>query len=263
MRRPAQLPASPTRNTWAHPYTGIAALAVFYSDGGAPVPTPADLAAQQGQQKNPPAVEPLRDADGVIITQERFGQNMAKERRAGRHAAFRELAEAAGIEFDIDSFDPSQFGKMFKEADEARKAKLSEDERRTEALIQQESDLTARASKLEQREAELAQRDRDTKVRAVLVGLGATGADLDDAASLMRIPDDADDAAITAAAQELKERRAEMFGTAAPATPGVMPPAPTGLPASGVPRPGANTPKPGERGLAMLKRRGKIPADSQ
>jgi len=235
---------------------------VFYADGepnpGTP-PSPGDLAAQA--QKNSPAVEPIRDADGVVITQERFGQNMAKERRAGRHAAFRELAEAAGVEFDIDNFDPKKFGQMFKQADEARKAKLSEDERRAEALRQQEEELTTRAAQVEQRESAAKQLQHDTRVRAALVSLGATGADLDDAAALLRVPVDASDEDLVTSATDLKGRRAEMFG-GHNATSGSLPPAPSGMPAPGMPRPGSSQPKPGERGLAMLKRRGKIAADA-
>jgi hypothetical protein len=198
MRRPAQHRLGPTASTaWVRPYTGAFALSVFYNSGDpadpAPAPSPADVAAQA--QKNPPAVDPIRDADGVVITQERFGQNMAKERRAGRHAALRELAEAAGLPFDIDSFDPKKFGEMFKQADEARKAKLSEDERRAEALRQQEEDLATRSAQIEQRESAAKQLQHDTRIRAALVSLGATGADLNDAAALLRVDAEATDEA--------------------------------------------------------------------
>lgn len=266
MRRPTHHRLAPDRTTaWAHPYRRGVFSPVFYADGDPTQPpaqpSPADHAAQA--QKNSPAVEPIRDAEGVIITQERFGQNMAKERRAGRHAAIREIAEAAGIQdFNLDSFDPAAFGKIFKEADQARKAQLTEDERRAEALAQQESDLAARLAQADKREAAAARRERDTKVRAVLVTLGASGADLEDAAALLRVDDDATDDAITQAAKELKDRRAEMFGAAPGPVPGQAPPAPSGMPGSTMPRPGANQPKPGERGLAMLKRRGKIAADA-
>lgn len=266
MRRPAQhhpVPATPS--AWAHPYPAGVFSPVFYADGDpggeSAAPSPADVAEQL--RKNPPAVEPIRDEQGVIITQERFGQNMAKERRAGRHAAIREIAEAAGIEdFNLDTFDPAAFGRLFKQADEARKAKLSEDERRAEALQQREDDLNARLQQAEQRETAAAQRERDTKIRAVLVTLGASGADLDDAAALLRVADDASDDDITKAAEELKARRAEMFGSSQAPAPGPVPPAPSGMPGTGIPRPGANQPKPGERGLAMLKRRGKVAADA-
>lgn len=263
MRRPAH-----THTTgWTRPYTGTAAHAVFYNDGATPpadpsaAPSPADLAAQQ--TKNPPAVEALKDPEtGVVMTQERFGQNMAKERRAGRHAAFRELAEAAGVPFDINSFDPKQFGAMFKKADEARKAKLTEDEQRAEALRQQEEALAARATEVEKQAQAARQLAHDTRVRSVLVGLGASGADLDDAAALLRVAEDASDEDVTRAAEDLKARRAEMFGAASTAPAGAPLPAPSGMPAPGMPRPNGSQPKPGERGLAMLKRRGKIPTEA-
>ena len=114
MRRPALYRPTAAPSGWSHPY---ASPFVLYADGGNdngdPAPSPADLANQP--RKNVP-VE-LRDPEtGVVMTQERFAQNMSKERRAGRHAAFRELAEAAGLPFDIDSFDPSKFGQMFQQA---------------------------------------------------------------------------------------------------------------------------------------------------
>ncbi|MFJ9420694.1 hypothetical protein [Streptomyces sp. NPDC101249] len=219
-------------------------------------PTPADIPPR----KNPPAVEPLRDDDGLVMTQERFGQTMAKERRAGRHAAFRELAEAAGLPFDIDSFDPKKFGSMFKEADEARKAKLTEAERRADEIRQREEDLVTRAAAVEQREQAAQQLAHQTRIRAALVGLGAAGADLDDATALLRVAEDASDDELAKAAGDLKERRPEMFGAAA--APAGPPPAPSGMPAPGMPHPGGAQPKPGERGLAMLKRRGKVPSDA-
>jgi hypothetical protein len=59
MRRPAQHRLGPTAASgWAHPYTGLASIGVFYNDGGQtatvpPAPSPADL-ANRGQQ-TPPA----------------------------------------------------------------------------------------------------------------------------------------------------------------------------------------------------------------
>lgn len=266
MRRPAQQPYGPTaRTAWAHPYHGVSGLAVFYNDGGpaadpatppAPaVPSPADLAPP----KNTP-VE-LRDPEtGVVLTPERFAQNMQKQRRAGRHAAFRELAEAAGLEFDIDTFDPKKFGEMFQQAEQARKAKLTEDEQRAEALRQQGETLASREAALEQREKAAQELAHTTRIRAALVGLGASGADLDDAVALLRVPDDISDEDLTKAATELKTRRAEMFGGAT--EPAGAPPAPSGMPAPGMPRPGGSQPKPGQRGLDMLRRRGKVPVDN-
>jgi hypothetical protein len=239
MRRPTQHHTTPAiRSAWAHPYTGVIGLGVFYNDGGEPstppTPTPADLAAQSNSKRSAP--EPLIDSDtGLAMTQERFAKTMTMERRAGRHAAFREMAEAAGIPFELDTFDVNQFGKMFKEANKARQAQLSEEQRRIEELAEREKAFEAREAATAEREAALARRDRDTSIRAVLVRLGATGADLDDASALLRVPDDADEAAVTEAAEALKERRPVLFGTTPPSTT-ALPPAPGGAPAGGPPR---------------------------
>lgn len=237
MRAPAQhrRPGRTAAPGWTHPYTGIPGLAVFYNDGGNPpaVPTPADLVPPQ--RKNTP-VE-LRDPEtGLVMTQERFAQNMAKERRAGRHAALREIAEAAGItDFDLDTFDASRFGQMFKEAQAARQAQLTEEQRQAEALEQQAKELADREAKAQQLIADAQRRDRETRIRSALVRLGATGEDLDDAAALIRVPDDADDAAIAEAADKLKERRSELFGVSPAPKPGTLPPAPGGAPAGAPP----------------------------
>ncbi|WP_228981255.1 hypothetical protein [Streptomyces sp. DH12] len=245
MRRPAlrrtHLDAA---SAWAHPYRGrTEAHAVFYNSGGeptpAPVPTPADL-ARLGQPPAPAPQTPTPapagdDEEKVTLTQRRLNVIMRDEKDEGRRAAYRALAEAAGV--PVDDFDPETFGKLFKQADEARKAQLSEEQRRAEELAQRERDLEARLAEAENREKEAARRDRESQVRAALVRLGATGDDLDDAYALLRdrIPADADAdaAAITQAAEQLKERRATLFGGTAPVPP--LPPAPSGAPAGGPP----------------------------
>lgn len=248
MRRPAQHHLGPVaRTTWAHPYTGVSGLAVFYNDGGQgggaptpavpPVPSPADVAARAGQQPPAPVVpEGLIDRDtGLAMTQERFTKIMKRQYDKSRNSAFRELAESAGLPFDPETFDPDAFTKLLKDAKDARQAQMTEEQRRADDLASREKELAARLASAEQREAEAARRDRDSKVRAALVSLGSTGVDLDDAAALMRIADDADDAAITQAASDLKARRAELFGATTPQT---LPPAPSGAPAGGgAPRP--------------------------
>lgn len=261
MRRPAQHNLGPVARTgWQHPYTGVLAHAVFYNDGGQggppatpPAPTPADLAARTGQQ--PPATPPAPPApapgeEPVTFTQRRLNVIMKDEKEEGRRAAFRQVAEAAGI--DPDTFDPSKFGDVFKQAEQARQAQLSEEQRRTEELATREQALQAREDAAVQREAEAAKRDRQSKVRAVLVGLGATGADLDDAALLITVPDDADDKKITELAEALKARRTELFGATPPAQ--QLPPAPSGAPAAGntprQPAPGKNAVKDAARARA-------------
>lgn len=250
MRRPAHTrPGLSAARGWTRPYTGVEAMAVFYNDGAQPpaaVPTPAELAARAGQQPPatpPPAVPaaaaPAADPEDekVTFTQRRLNVIMKDEKEEGRRAAYRSIAEAAGI--DPDAFDPDKFGDVFKQAEQARQQALSEEQRRAEELERREQALAARESAAVQREKDAADRDRASRIRAALVQLGATGDDLDDAAALLRVPDDADDTAITEAAQKLKERRAEMFGAPAPQT---LPPAPSGGPAGGnAPRQPAGT----------------------
>ncbi|MET7713671.1 hypothetical protein [Streptomyces sp. NPDC005407] len=246
MRRPALYRPTPAHPGWVRPYAGVPGMAVFYNGdpnpatapAPAPAPSPADLAARAGQQPPAPPTpvhpDPLIDHDtGLAMTQERFSKIMTRENTKGRNKALRELAEAAGIPFDPDNFDVVKFGGMLKDAETTRQAQLSEEQRRTEDLAKKEAALAAREAAAEQRDAESAKRDRESRVRSALVRLGATGDDLDDATALMRIADDADDAAITTAAEALKARRSELFGgTVAPQA---LPPAPSGAPAGGPP----------------------------
>lgn len=247
MRRPTQHHTTPAiRSAWVHPYTGTAGLGVFYNDGGTPpatppaqVPTPGDLAALSSP---PPSTasqagpERLIDRDtGLPMTQARFSKIMTRENTKGRNSAFRELAEAAGIPFDPDNFDASKFGDMFKQAEQARQAQLSEEQKRAEDLARREKEFEERVAATAAREAEVAQRDRQSLMQAALVRLGATDEDLTDATELLkaRIADGSDSAAITAAAEKLKEQRPGFFGGTAQTS--TLPPAPGGAPAGGPP----------------------------
>ncbi|GGS96161.1 hypothetical protein [Streptomyces violaceus] len=250
MRRPAQHPTSPAAPGWAHPYLGTQALATFYNDGGqgagtstppaGAVPSPAEVAARAAQQ--PPASQaappaPTGDEEKVSLTQRRLNVIMRDEKEEGRRAAYRAVAEAAGL--DPDTFDPAKFGDIFKQAEAARQQQLSEEQRRAEELTAREQALADREAKAQKLAEDAARRDRDTRIRSALVSLGATGDDLEDAAALLRVPDDATDEQITEAAQQLKERRGVLFGSVAPQT---LPPAPSGGPAGGnAPRQPAST----------------------
>ncbi len=233
MRAPAQhrhpgLTATPG---WAHPYTGAQGLAVFYNDGGGnpPTPSPTDIPPKRT------APAPGDTGDQVVMPQDKFTQNMTEQRRRGRHAAYREIAEAAGIDFDVDTFDPKAFAQSFKEAQAARQALLTEEQRRAEELAQREQDVAAQKAQADKLLADARAEARQVKIRSALVRLGATGDDLEDAAALLRVPDDADDDAITQAADALKARRGELFGTAPAPKPSTLPPAPGGAPAGAPP----------------------------
>jgi hypothetical protein len=265
MRRPAQHTRRPAAPGWAHPYTGLPGIAVFYNDGGqppapatppAPTPSPADLAARGPQ---PPAPAPLDTSQFVLdkdtgqpMTQAQFSRIMTRENNKGRMKVLKELCEQAGVPFNHEDTDVAKLTQVLKDAETARQAQMTEDQRRTEELAQREQALADREAKAAQREADAARRDRDSRIRASLVSLGATGDDLEDAARLLTVADDADDAAITQAAEALKARRAELFGGTAPQT---LPPAPSGGPAGGnaprQPAPGKDAVKEAARARAV------------
>ena len=243
MRRPAQQHYGPiARHGWAHPYSGIPAMAVFYNDGGDPPPAPPvtdPAAAAEPPKPGPPAQRTFTQAEVEALA--------AKEKAQGKRAAAREFAEKHGFS-SIE--DAEQFIAAARQAEEAKK---TEEQKRQEELDRREQDLAARET------AALA-RERSANRRAVLVGLGATGDDLEDAAALLRVEDDADDATVAEAAGKLKERRPELFGAARPAdlAPNQLPPAPGGAPAGGPPPRQTPSGKPGDRGREMARLRGHI-----
>ncbi|MEU1134249.1 hypothetical protein ABZ383_31065 [Streptomyces sp. NPDC005900] len=260
MRRPAQ--HHPTAGAWLHPYRGPAAHAVFYNDGGSPppappVPTPADLARQQPTPPHTPSPQaPPADGDEekVTFTQRRLNVIMKDEKEEGRRSAFRQIAEAAGL--DPNTFDPARFGEAFKQAETARQQKLSDEQRRAEELQRQAQELQTGKASLEQQQAELADARRALAREQALIRLGAldvvdeqgqvTAPNLQDAVAMLerdlRDVEDADAAAVHAAAEALKKRRPELFSSAP--TPQSLPPAPSGGPAAGnlphQPNPGKN-----------------------
>lgn len=245
MRRPTHHRPAPNRTTWAHPYTGALAMAVFYNDGGDPPPGGAP------NPQDPP--KPGPPATPRTFTQDELTALAAKEKAQGERAGARAALEKVASELGFTNLDDAKA--FIEEGRKAKEAQLSEQQKRERELADREARADAREKAAEARE-------RTANRRALLAGLGATGDDLDDATALLRVPDDADDTDVQAAADALKERRPELFGATRQPDPAAVPPAPTGLPAAGVPRPGASQPKPGERGLAMLKRRGKLPADA-
>lgn len=260
-------PALPRRHpAWAHPYPPGLFSAVFYNSGGAPpaggggnppAPPAPPPAPAPGSPPPPapgtPPVDPPKPGPpgGKTFTQDEVNQIAASEkdqgRRAGRSEALKALADKYGLT-DAEALD-----KYIEQAQAADRAQMTEQERKAQELADREA-------KLAQKEAAAAAAQRTAERRSVLVGLGATGANLDDAALLLQVGVDADTAAVQEAASKLKERRPELFGVTPP--PGGTPPAPGGAPAGGGAPPRQQPAgKPGDRGRAMARSRGHATKD--
>lgn len=203
------------------------------------------LGASSEDDSNKPEGE--GGAPNGSVTQEDLSRLLAREKTQGGRAAVKKLLAELGFDNAeaLNAFVTSQR--------EAEAAALTEVERREQAAAERERQA-------EQRLAEAEARERAAVRRAVLAGLGASGEDLFDAVALVdrSLADqpDADEEAVTAAAQQLKERRPELFGQRQE-TP---PPAPGGSPAGGPPQRGGTPPKPGSAGLDMARQRGYITA---
>ncbi|WP_063734373.1 hypothetical protein [Streptomyces sp. RTd22] len=177
------------------------------------------------------------------VTQEDLSRLLAREKTQGGRAAVKKLLGELG-------FDNSEaLTEFITTKRDAEQAALTELQRREQA-----ADEKLRSA--EAREVQAAAKERVAIRRAALAGLGAAGDDLADAVLLIdRALDDqpdADEEAVAVAAEQLKERRPELFGQNREGTP----PAPGGSPAGGPPSRGGVPPKPGAAGLEMARRRG-------
>ncbi|MFF4960187.1 hypothetical protein ACFY2Z_24535 [Streptomyces sp. NPDC001222] len=200
----------------------------------------ADPTDPSNQQLPPaPGTDPAATL-AQLPDQEALNRLLAREKQQGERAAIRKLVEQLGFTKtdDLTTFVQQQR--------EAQAAQLSEIERREQAA----AEATAAA---QAREAQAIARERAAVRRAALVALGARGEDLRDAERLLVVEDDADEQAVTEAAEALKARRPELFAQAAAAVP---PAAPGGSPAGGPPPRGSNVPKPGSHGADMARQRG-------
>ncbi|WP_097865804.1 hypothetical protein [Streptomyces sp. rh34] len=246
MRRPTQHHRIPTTQpAWMHPYTGVTALGVFYNDGGTPP-------AGDSNPQDPP--KPSPPATPRTFTQDELTALAAKEKAQGERAGARAALEKVAADLGFTNLEDAKA--FIEEGRRAKEAQLTEQEKR-------ERELADREARADAREKAAADRERAATRRAILVGLGATGVDLEDAVALLRVPDDADDTAITEAAEALKGRRGELFGVARPSDPAAvsgLPPAPGGAPAGGPPARQTPTGKPGDRGREMARLRGHKPA---
>lgn len=254
MRRPAQPHRlGPTATAWAHPYTGVAGLAVFYNDGGDP---PA------GDPETPPAPKPAPPAQRTF-TQAEVEALAAKEKAQGKRSAAKEFAEKHGFTSIEDAEE------FIAAARKAQEDALSEQEKQARQVEEERR-------RIEADKAALAAERRTVRLEQTLTRLGAVDTrdeqgneipNLQDAMALLerelRAQPDADTDAITDAAQRIKARRPEFFGSpaaaqSAPVT--QLPPAPGGAPAGGPPARQAPTGKPGDRGREMARLRGHKPA---
>jgi hypothetical protein len=194
-----------------------------------------------------PASEPATADTGVVVVtipQDELSRRLTREKDQGRRSGVRDLLGQL-------SFESAQALTDYVEGQrEAEQTRLSEIERR-------ERDATEAVRQAQDREAAATARERDAARRAVLVGLGATGPDLEDAAVLLarEVEPDADDSALTQAAEDLKQRRPELFGARASQPPAAPP---SGSPSNVPGRSAGTPPRPGQSGLDIARRRGHI-----
>lgn len=187
----------------------------------------------------------------ITIPQDELSRRFAREKDQGRRAGVRDLLGQLGFESakSLTEYIESQRQAEQQQKD-AGQARLSEVERREQAAAERERQA-------QQRESAAAAREREATRRAVLVGLGATGTELEDAVVLLarELEPDADDATLTQAAEDLKQRRPELFGVHTPQAP--MSP-PSGSPSNVPGRSGGTPPRPGQFGLDIARRRGHL-----
>ncbi|WP_098894134.1 hypothetical protein [Streptomyces sp. t99] len=217
-------------------------------DPNAPAPTPKDVLDRKPGEGE--------DEETVTVTQRRMNLLLTREKDQGRQAALRALATEAGL--DPDSVDATALKQVLADAKKLKDAQLSDEQRREAEFTQREQAIAAREAAAEKAAAAAEARLQEASRSAQLVTLGATGQDLEDALLLLNkaLDDDpdADEAAVTKAAEALKKRRPLLFGvTAEPGKP-LSPPAPGGSPAGGPPQRQAPVGKPGDAGRAMAAR---------
>ncbi|MEW2300019.1 hypothetical protein AB0958_08560 [Streptomyces sp. NPDC006655] len=212
------------------------------------------VGASSDDPGTPPTDDPTTEDTGittVTIPQDELSRRFAREKDQGRRAAVRDLLGQLGFDSAKALTEYVQNQRQAEQQHEdAERKRLSEVEQR-------ERTATERERQAKEREEVAAAREQEAVRRTVLVGLGATGTELEDAVALLarEIDPDTDGPALAQAAEELKLRRPELFGTAAPQT---LAPPPSGSP-TGVPtRSGGTPPRPGQLGLDIARRRGHL-----
>ncbi|WP_236244255.1 hypothetical protein [Streptomyces sp. CC210A] len=223
----------------------------YRRDGRAILPI---LGASPDDPGNPPTGETSpegTDTTVVTIPQEELSRRFAREKDQGRRAGVRDLLGQLGFDSAkaLTEYVQNQRHAEQQQKD-AEQARLSEVERREQAAAERER-------LAQEREAAAVARERDAARRAVLVGLGATGTELEDAVVLLSrlAAPEGDDTALAKAAEELQERRPELFDQRAP-RPSAAPP--SGSPSNIPGRSGDAAARPGQIGLDIARRRGHI-----
>ncbi|MFI1563891.1 hypothetical protein ACH4ZX_12660 [Streptomyces sp. NPDC020490] len=212
------------------------------------------VGASSDDPGDPPTGDPTTEDTGVTlvsIPQDELSRRFAREKDQGRRAGVRDLLGQLGFESAKALTEYVQNQRQAEQQQkDAERERLSEVERREQAAAERERQAR-------EREAAAAAREQDAARRAVLVGLGATGAELEDAVVLLsrEIEPDVDKTALAQAAEELKQRRPELFSTAAPQAPA---PPPSGSPAGVPARSRGIPPRPGQLGLDIARRRGHL-----
>jgi len=197
------------------------------AEGDPPAPTPPPTPTPAPTPTPTPTPAPAPPADLAAIQAQ-----IDAATASGSQAALQPLMDLVGAK------TPAELQKWITDADAARKAALTEEQRRTEELAERErtaATATATAGRA----------IRNAMVQAALVTAGAPPLTSGEIVALVALPDgDVDAAAITAAVEATKVKFPALFGTPAP---GGLPPAPSGG-APGAPRPAADQTDPMQRG---------------
>ncbi|WP_432033723.1 hypothetical protein [Streptomyces antibioticus] len=212
------------------------------------------IGASSDDPGDPSAGDPTTEDTGITVVsipQDELSRRFAREKDQGRRAGVRDLLGQLGFESakSLTEYVHNQ-RQAEQQQKEAERERLSEAEQREQAAAERERQA-------QEREAAATAREQDAARRAALVGLGATGAELEDAVLLLsrEIEPDADNTALAEAAEELKQRRPELFGITTPQAPA---PPPSGSPAGVPARSGGAPPRPGQFGLDIARRRGHL-----
>lgn len=187
-------------------------------------------------ETDPPATPPAKTFTQAEL-EAAAARALSDGQRQGKAEQANAIKDALGCTLD-------EAKALLQKAKDAETEKLSDAEKREQAAIAREQAADAR-EKLAQA------RERAALIRAELVTAGAGGSEQDaakraeiiaDAAKLVDVPDDADEAAIREAVGKVKTRHAAMFGTTTGLPnnpPGGGPPAPASGPKSLADNPGA------------------------